>query len=107
MTQRDYPGRGDEDLCAEITSTVYTSKFARESDRPASIRVVEAVAEAIDTDPTDLEPLYEVIDPDGIDLLFDSPHGFTSGCLRFRFAGCDVTVSAAGWIAVSGMNDRE
>ncbi|MFC7135555.1 HalOD1 output domain-containing protein [Halobaculum litoreum] len=37
---------------------------------PVSVRVVECVAEATGLDATDLDPLYEVVDPDALDALF-------------------------------------
>lgn len=48
-----------------------------------SERVVETVAEATATDPLELEPLYDVIDPDALDRLFrpgrgDRPNGGVS-----------------------------
>ncbi|WP_321168878.1 HalOD1 output domain-containing protein [Halorubrum sp. CBA1125] len=100
MNPRDYPMQENDDLCPDIASKAYTSKFARESDTPPSICVVEAVAEAIETDPKDLQPLYESIDPDALNILLESPHQFNRGCITFRFAGCNVTVSTDEWIAV-------
>lgn len=101
MTQRDYPQQENRNLCSEIAPQTYTSKFIRECDQPPSICVVEAVAEVIETDPTDLRPLYEVIDPDALDKIFESPHQFQGGRIMFRFEGCNVTVDADRGIAVS------
>jgi len=101
MTQRDNRRQEAEDLRSNIASKSYTSKFADESDTPPSICVVETVAEALGTDPKELGPLYEAIDPDSLDLLFESPDKFKQGCITFRFEGCHVTVDADGWVAVS------
>ena len=100
MTQRNYSGREDEGLCSETASKTYTSTFTRESDKPVSICVAEAVAEAIETDPEDLEPLYDTIDSAALNMLFESPHRFGRGCIKFRYEGCNVTISADEWIAV-------
>jgi hypothetical protein len=101
MTQHDHPKQEDEDLCSDIKSQAYTSKFVSEYDIPLSICVVEAVAEAIETDPKDLQPIYEAIDPDALNQLFESAHQFRRGCIMFRYEGCSITVDADGWIAVS------
>ena len=77
------------------------SKFACEDDTPLSICVVEAVVEALETDPKELQPLYEAIDPDALDQLFESPHQLQRGCIMFRYEGCNVTVDAGEFITVS------
>ncbi|GAA0514524.1 hypothetical protein SAMN04488066_103120 [Halorubrum aquaticum] len=106
--QRDYSGREDEGPCSETASKTYTSTFARGSDKTVSIRVVETVAEAIETDLEDLRPLYDTIDSAALNMLFESPHRFGRGCVKFRYEGCTVTVSADEWIAVSPRtNDGE
>lgn len=101
MTQPNAPHQNGEDLRTDIASDAYTAKIASECEKSPSICVVEAVAEALDTDPMALQPLSEAIDPDGLNRLLESPHRFRSGRLRFRFEGCTVTVDADGRIAVS------
>jgi hypothetical protein len=66
----------------------------------ASSRVVVAVAEATGTDPAELPPLYEVIDPDALDAVFGAGVDGTGGDrqweddreLRFSYAGREVSV---------------
>ncbi|GAB7008177.1 hypothetical protein JCM31271_01200 [Halorubrum trueperi] len=101
MPKPNSPRREGEDLSADPASNAYTSKFGDEIDKSPSLCVVEAVAEATETDPKELQPLYEAIDPDALNQFFESPHQFRSGHILFRFAGCNVTVDADGWIAVS------
>lgn len=61
--------------------------------------VVGAVAEATDADLLALEPrLYEVIDPDALDRLFDGKG--STGEVEFRMAGCTVSVHADGRVVV-------
>jgi hypothetical protein len=72
----------------------------------ASRRVVQAVAEATNTDPVDLPPLYGVIDPDALDAIFRPTvdgHGSNRGRgmgdsreLRFFYAGREVSVRSDG-----------
>lgn len=101
MPQRDYARRETEEICPDIASKTHTSTFIGESDAVPSICVIETVADALETDPRELGPLYEAIDPDALDRLFESPRQFASGCVTFTFEGCEVTVDANGWIAVS------
>lgn len=101
MTSRDYPRQEAEYLHADIASKVYTSKFFPGSERPPSTCVVETVAETLETAPEEVGPLYEAVDPDALDLLFESPRRFSGGRITFRFEGCDVAVDAGGWVAVS------
>lgn len=66
-----------------------------------SLRVVEAVADERNLEPTELEPLYGSIDPDGLDSLF--PVGREGGDrpgleLSFTFARQRVTISGDGTI---------
>jgi hypothetical protein len=72
----------------------------------ASRRVVREVAEATGSDPTDLPPLYEVVDPDALDGLFRSrtAESETSGTevagsgpvVRFSYADRHVSVRRDG-----------
>lgn len=86
--------------------TIGTTK----QDEPAvSHRVVEAVARERDVDPLDLPPLYDVIDPDALDQLFDDTlsTGRTGpGRVVFTLDGCEVSVHSDGTIDVSVPDDR-
>lgn len=101
MTQRDHAPREAEDPCPDFASEADASKGTYGSDTSPTICVVETVADALGTDPTELGPLYEAVDPDALDRLFESSHRFTTGRVTFAFEGCDVTVDADGWVAVS------
>ena len=68
------------------------------------LSVVSAVAQAVDTDPAQLEPLANVIDPDVLERLVadDGSEGRADGgALAFTMAGCRVVVDAGGDIAVT------
>lgn len=72
-------------------------------------QVVAAVADALDTDPLELPPLYEVIDPDALDHLFDTsfPNGRRGpGRVMFTLAGCEVVVHSDGAIGVTAPQDQ-
>lgn len=63
----------------------------------ASTRVIEAVAEATDGDPLDMEPLYDVVDPEALDCLFATA---VTGHVSFQYDGHDVTVHSDGRVLV-------
>ncbi|WP_247728728.1 HalOD1 output domain-containing protein [Halovivax limisalsi] len=75
---------------------------------PVSQAVVEAVAEAEGIDVTDVEPpafepLYEVVDPEALDLLFAPTVGGAeraAGSVSFEYAGHDVTVYSDGRVTL-------
>ncbi|WP_275040113.1 HalOD1 output domain-containing protein [Natrialba taiwanensis] len=62
------------------------------TDQRPSMAIVDLVARESGTDPIELEPLYDVIDPDMLDSLCESSSGFTS--LEFNYHGRNVTVRA-------------
>jgi len=59
-------------------------------DDPPSHAVARSVAAATDRVVVDLPPLYETIDTDALDHLFDRG---ARVAVSFRYAGCDVTVT--------------
>lgn len=67
-----------------------------QSEQPSSA-VVVAIAEVIAEEPTDLDPLYTIIDPDALNRLFGparSPR--LNGSVSFEYHGYQVTVKADG-----------
>jgi len=74
-----------------------------------SERVVMAVSEARDTDPLELPPLYDVVDPDALDALFASGAGESQagpGNVTFVFDGCEVIVHSDGEVDVTAPGER-
>lgn len=110
--EQTYPGRSrtigmpaaDGPSDAADADVDFSLVAAYDTDDRPSMAVVEAVADVTDTDAIDLPPLYEVVDPDAVDALFD--HARRDGRLReqrlsFAYAGFDVTLSADGSIELS------
>ncbi len=66
--------------------------------------IVSTVAELAESDPTEIERLYDRIDPDGLEALF-APAGDatdrTTGQVSFRLDAYAVTVHATGDIVVA------
>jgi hypothetical protein len=54
----------------------------------------------MDTEPAELpEPLYEAIDPDALDALFEG-HNSSNGVVTFSYCGYDVTVTVNGHVTL-------
>jgi hypothetical protein len=67
-----------------------------------SVQVVQTVAEHRDTVPVDLPPLFEVIDPDALDTLFNPVQpGVPLGTeVTFTYVGHEVTVADDGEVVI-------
>lgn len=66
--------------------------YAPEDYERTSEAVVSAVGAATDSDPLSLPPLYEAVDPDALDAMFDRSGAGTGVIVSFPFAGYDVVV---------------
>lgn len=78
--------------------------FTLPESAPVSQRIVHAVAEETNSDPFDLEPLYNTIDAESLNALFEptksgSPRA--AGSVTFEYAGCEVTVDADNNVQVA------
>jgi hypothetical protein len=82
-----------------MAMSAITSQSAVGSDDSVSMAVVRAVSSAADRPVLELPPLYEFIDPDALDALFDDHR--TASRIEFRYAGFRVTVRADRTVAVS------
>ena len=73
------------------------------TERSTSQRVIEAVAETTGNDPTEVGPLYHVVDPDALDRLFAPTRGSgrTGGYVEFTFEGCEVVVRGTDEVEVT------
>lgn len=65
-----------------------------------AVRVVEAIADARDVDPTEVEtPLYEAVDTDALNRVFRSTDSETL-TLEFEYEGAAISVHGDGRIDV-------
>lgn len=62
--------------------------------------VVRAVSEATGAHPTDLRPLYEVLDPDALDSMLA---GRQTGRVQFEYAGHEVSVDEEGVVVLDAV----
>lgn len=63
----------------------------------ATEQVIRTVAETTGTDPLELPPLYDTIDPDGLDALIED---MTTGTISFTYTGRDITVHSDGTVTI-------
>lgn len=68
-----------------------------------SERVIEAVAAYSNTKPLELPPLYNTIDPDALNSLFQSK--WTTGRIEFLYYDHKVTITNGGEIDLTAVND--
>lgn len=75
----------------------------------ASQRIVEALADYRGVDPVELSvPLYEVVDLEAVDALFDPESGRDGGVsVRFEYCGAVVDIDVEGRISISPGTDSE
>jgi len=84
---------------APVGSAGSTPVHRTVKEGPVSLAVVEALAEAKDVSPVEVErPLYDAVDPDAIDRLFEN--GIDGGRVVFTASGYEVTVTGHGDIYV-------
>lgn len=84
----------------EAASPTTTEPVSNSADQgPTSEIVVHTVAEARGIDALELDPLYDVIDPDALNRLTNQTSEFVT--VQFRYAGCEVTVHCDGEVVAN------
>lgn len=76
----------------------------KQPTEPPSQAVIELVAEAEDVDPVDLDvPLYDAVDPEALDALFESTAGSSrlNGQTTFEYLGHTVVVASDGTVELA------
>lgn len=84
------------------TRTISVSR-KRPNENLVSVQVIKAVAEQTDTDPLDLPPLYEAVDPDVLNVVFEPFHGGgpLGTTLAFTYVGHEVTIAYDGEVVIT------
>lgn len=83
---------------------------ALEANETISAAVVDAVAEAEDESPLDLEPLATVIDPDALNRLVASMSRRPSeptGAVEFAYSNYEITVTEDGTVSATPLEAQE
>lgn len=94
----------------EPATNTYRISHDWEGDERVVATIVRAVAIVTNTPPADFDPLFETIDPDALERLFDGPSGDPArdtSWMSFRFSDCAVQVSATGTIEITPDEDAD
>ena len=94
----------DEDSPVATASREGISRHRWTVTNPPTAAVVESVAGRADVESTDLPPLYDAIDPDALDAIFDHGDNEAPGLgprVIFYYGGFEVTVEHDGWLTVA------
>lgn len=106
MSRVDHPDGGDEFTPStewvefDEADGVYRVTYDPAVDE-TSLAVVSTVASVSGTDPVDLDPLYDAVDPAALDRLFRPDNRSESCRMTFRFCELDVTIDATGIIELN------
>lgn len=82
----------------------------RSMDATMSDRVITAVANTKGTDPMNLDPIYEVIEPDALDALYkrdELGRARSPERIEFTFCGCEVVIAGKNSVSVSATKSEE
>lgn len=89
---------GNDSTTTEIV--LNTGEWVRDTENTPVYAVVSAVAEVENTDPVELPPLYDAIDPEALNDLFTSRPDSALEQLSFQYAGYSVVVRGNGEVEV-------
>lgn len=100
MTQRD-TASADGRPAFERDDETCTARYDWDDADTPSSSIVRAVAAVRGTDPTAMRPLYEVVDTNAVDQLFDRRPRARPERLSVTYEGCAVTVYGDGRVVVA------
>lgn len=105
MTPVDKQG-GSGEMRYDPGEEAYVTVHNNQDFSTIDTTVIEAIAAVTDSDPTEIPPLYDVVDPEALGDLFARPRraeyrNRTEGTVAFQFAGCEVRFHADGRVLVT------
>lgn len=102
------PNRPDDDGPPTDTREPIRAEFDWSKAIPCTA-IVETVAIAANREPTELDPLYEAVDPEALDTLIQSMETNSTvgdATVTFAFDGHEVTVHRDGRVVVRSAEAR-
>jgi len=92
---------------AALAETVPLSRNYAWADVTPATAVVETVADALDRDPTALDPLHDAVDTDALNRVVEPNQSNTPGSLRVSFSYHDffVVVRQTGRVTLYDLDD--
>lgn len=88
----------------DSTETDDRTYYFKSGDGKLSRSIIDAVAYVTGKDPLDLEPLYDVVDVDALNALFDQR---LDGQVSFEMEGLEVTVTGSEEIIIEDPVEKE
>ena len=99
-----YPS--DDPIVYDEESGTYTAPVEAWPVAAASMAVVTFVAALEDVDPPALSPLFDVVDPDALDSVYESiTANSPDGRVVLRYEGYEITLSGDGTISGRTIDD--
>lgn len=87
----------DADFDGTDATGPWSVEFEWDGESRPSMLVIELLADVVGVDATDVGPIYEAVDPDALDRLFeDMPDGTARESGRVTFEVSDHTVRVYG-----------
>ncbi|MFP8958258.1 HalOD1 output domain-containing protein [Natrialbaceae archaeon A-CW3] len=87
-------------------STTLSTTWDRSSTNSPVFAVVSGIAEATGTDPLELPPLSNAIDPDALNTLVAARPSTTLQQVTFQYAGYEVVVDGDGEVRITADSDN-
>lgn len=92
-------------------TNTYRIRHDWQDDEPVSTALIMGVAAVTNAPPTEIDPLYEVVDPDALNRLFEPTANSSlrpsDGRATFTMNGCTVTVYGSGDIEITPPSEPE
>ncbi|MFP8951843.1 HalOD1 output domain-containing protein [Natrialbaceae archaeon A-arb3/5] len=92
------------DFSTEST-VLNTVDWNRDGETTPVYAIVSAVAEVEKSDPNELPPLYDVIDPEALNKLFTSRSESSVETVSFQYAGYDIVVRGTNEVQVQAASE--
>lgn len=102
------PPADDVSVSYDPETNTYRATFDSATVQP-TVAVVQAMAAAEETDPTDLDPLYEAIDPQALDRICSEgapPRRDGNRAVEFTYQGRRVVVESLGFVEIRPIADE-
>lgn len=99
----------DTSLTFDPVTNSYQLQIDRRHDEAVTAAVTRGVAAVTDTPLSELDPLFDTVDPDALNRLFDPTAGTSrrdNGWVSFEFNDCAVRVYAPGIIEITPAEDK-
>ncbi|WP_254768260.1 HalOD1 output domain-containing protein [Salinilacihabitans rarus] len=97
--------QGNEIASAPDSMLVSSTRWSQEPGQTPVYAIASAVADAADSDPLELPPLNEAIDPDALNTLFTTPLEPAGIQVTFRYAGYEIRIEDTGNVRVYARSD--